>query len=255
MFESIILTIAAFITSTISAIIGMGGGIILLGIMAIIIPQGYMVIALHGIIQLISNTTRTFLFRRHLKKNIINEFIIGAFLGVVLSIGIIFYLINYFNVNTADQIDMEILKPIIGLFIIWNITFKKYFKNKVIKTENNSFVIVGFLSGLASIFVGATGPLIAPFFINKNFSKENIIANKAACQMITHISKIPIFIYFFNFNYFNKLDMLLPLIIAVFIGTNFGKKILKTIPEDLFMKIFKIALALIAIKLILNPII
>ena len=154
MFESIILTIAAFITSTISAIIGMGGGIILLGIMAIIIPQGYMVIALHGIIQLISNTTRTFLFRRHLKKNIINEFIIGAFLGVVLSIGIIFYLINYFNVNTADQIDMEILKPIIGLFIIWNITFKKYFKNKVIKTENNSFVIVGFLSGLASIFVG-----------------------------------------------------------------------------------------------------
>ena len=60
MLESIILTTAAFITSTISAIIGMGGGIILLGIMAIIIPQGYMVIALHGIIQLIINTTRTF---------------------------------------------------------------------------------------------------------------------------------------------------------------------------------------------------
>ena len=85
MLESIILTTAAFITSTISAIIGMGGGIILLGIMAIIIPQGYMVIALHGIIQLISNTTRTFLFRKHLKKNIINEFIAGAFLGIALS--------------------------------------------------------------------------------------------------------------------------------------------------------------------------
>ena len=253
MFESIILTIAAFITSTISAIIGMGGGIILLGIMAIIIPQGYMVIALHGIIQLISNTTRTFIFRKHLKKHIINEFIIGAFLGIILSIGIIFYLINYFNVITADQIDMEILKPLIGFFIIWNITLKKHFKNKVIKTENNSFIIVGFLSGLASIFIGATGPLIAPFFINKNFSKENIIANKAACQMITHISKIPIFIYFFNFNYLNKLEMLLPLIVAVFIGTNFGKKILKSIPEDLFMRIFKIALALIATRLILNP--
>ena len=146
MFEAIILTIASFITSTISAVIGMGGGIILLGIMAIIIPQGYMVIALHGIIQLISNTTRTFLFRKHLKKNIINEFIIGAFLGVFLSIGVIFLLINYFNVKTADQIDMEILKPLIGLFIIWNITLKKYFKNKIIKTENNSFIIVGFLT-------------------------------------------------------------------------------------------------------------
>ena len=56
--EIIILIIAAFITSSISAVLGMGGGIILLAIMAIIIPNGYMVIALHGIIQLISNSTR-----------------------------------------------------------------------------------------------------------------------------------------------------------------------------------------------------
>ena len=66
--ETIILIIAAFITSAISAVIGMGGGIILLGIMAILIPDGYMVIALHGIIQLFSNTTRTYLFKEHLKK-------------------------------------------------------------------------------------------------------------------------------------------------------------------------------------------
>ena len=55
--ETLILIISAFITSSISAVLGMGGGIILLGIMAIIIPEGYMVIALHGIIQLVSNTT------------------------------------------------------------------------------------------------------------------------------------------------------------------------------------------------------
>ena len=72
--EYIILIIAAFITSAISAVIGMGGGIILLGIMAIMIPEGYMVIALHGIIQLFSNTTRTYLFREHLKKDILNKF-------------------------------------------------------------------------------------------------------------------------------------------------------------------------------------
>ena len=52
MMESIVLIIAAFVTSSISAVLGMGGGIILLGIMAIIIPQGFMVIALHGIINI-----------------------------------------------------------------------------------------------------------------------------------------------------------------------------------------------------------
>ena len=66
--EIITLIIAAFITSSISAVLGMGGGIILLGIMAVIIPNGYMVIALHGIIQLISNSTRTYVFKDYLKN-------------------------------------------------------------------------------------------------------------------------------------------------------------------------------------------
>ena len=64
--ELMILIIAAFLTSSISAVLGMGGGIILLGIMAIIIPEGFMVIALHGVIQLVSNLTRTYVFRKYL---------------------------------------------------------------------------------------------------------------------------------------------------------------------------------------------
>ena len=70
--EQIILIIAALITSSISAVIGMGGGVVLLGIMAILIPEGYMVVALHGIIQMFSNGTRTFIFRRHLKRKLIS---------------------------------------------------------------------------------------------------------------------------------------------------------------------------------------
>ena len=72
--ELTILIIAAFITSSISAVLGMGGGIILLGIMAILIPEGYMVIALHGLIQLVSNTTRTYVFKKYLKKDLVKEF-------------------------------------------------------------------------------------------------------------------------------------------------------------------------------------
>ena len=83
--ELIILIISAFITSSISAVIGMGGGIILLGIMAILIPEGYLVIALHGMIQLVSNSTRTYVYREHIKKNLIKEFSVGAFIGLIAS--------------------------------------------------------------------------------------------------------------------------------------------------------------------------
>ena len=131
--ESIILILASFITSSISAVLGMGGGIILLGIMAIIIPEGYMVIALHGIIQLASNTTRTFVFRKFIKKNLVKEFVIGAFIGVMISILIIILIIQIFEKQSANQIQAEFLKPLIGAFIIWYLFLKKSKKEKQIQ--------------------------------------------------------------------------------------------------------------------------
>ena len=225
----------------------MGGGIILLGIMAIIIPDGYIVIALHGIIQLISNVTRTYAFRNDIKNKLIKEFSIGSLIGSILSALIIILLIKFYNVNSADEIKIDFLKPIIGLFIIWHLFFKKQKKQK-----SKSFVKVGSISGIASIFIGATGPLIAPYFLNSNLTKKNIIANKAACQAITHITKIPLFIFFFNLNYINEYKILFPLIIAVYLGTYFGKNLLNNISEEIFLKLFKTILFIIAIKLILS---
>ena len=164
--ELIILIIVSFITSSISAVLGMGGGIILLGIMAIIIPEGYLVIALHGIIQLVSNATRTYVFREHIKVNIIKQFSIGGLIGVTISTLIIILLINLFQVQSANEIKIDFLKPLIGLFIIWYLFLKGSKKKQI----TNSFFLVGGLSGLSSIFIGATGPLIAPFFLNQNLS-------------------------------------------------------------------------------------
>lgn len=53
-------------------------------------------------------------------------------------------------------------------------------------------------------------------------------------------------------NYYQEYKILFPLIITVFIGTNFGKKILDTIPEKIFKTLFKAALFLIAIRLIFS---
>ena len=68
MTENLFLVIAAFFTSFLSAIIGMGGGITLLGIMAITMPDGFLVVAYHGIIQFLSNFTRTYVFRNDVEK-------------------------------------------------------------------------------------------------------------------------------------------------------------------------------------------
>ena len=71
--------------------IGMGGGIVLLGLMAILMPQGYLVIALHGMIQLIGNGTRAFVFKGAIKKNIIFNYFYGSLIGLSLSGMIVFF--------------------------------------------------------------------------------------------------------------------------------------------------------------------
>ena len=55
--------------------------------------------------------------------------------------------------------------------------------------------------------------------------------------------------------YFSELKIILPLTIAVFIGTNIGKKILNHISEFFFRILFKISLTAIAFKLIINQLI
>jgi len=82
----------------------MGGGIILLGVMALIIPEGYVVVALHGIVQVISNLTRSFVFRHHIRKDIISQYLPGVVLGLSLSSLIIFTLISFFQVESAKEI-------------------------------------------------------------------------------------------------------------------------------------------------------
>ena len=229
----------------------MGGGIILLGIMAIMIPEGYAVVALHGIIQLVSNFTRSFVFRQHIKKDVIRQYLPGAIMGLSLSALIIFILITLFQVDSAKEIKIDFLKPLIGIFILWFL----FGRRPQPKDDHPNFFGVGLVSGLTTVFIGATGPLIAPFFLRGKLTKETIIANKAICQAMSHAGKIPLFIFFFQFDYLAEVEVLFPLIIAVFIGTNLGKQILAFIPEKVFQLLFRGALTVIAIKLIFTAII
>ena len=248
MVETIILIIAAFTTSIISAIIGMGGGVTLLGIMAIVIPEGYMVVALHGIIQLVSNITRTTIYREHVYQPILKKFFIGIVPGLLCAVLIIIGLINYFNLNSASELKIDFLKPLIGIYIIWFLYLKK--KRRI--QSDKIFLLIGSLSGLVTVFIGAAGPLIAPFFIDRDVTKENIVATKAACQAIGHLGKMPIFIYFFGVNYLHHWSVLLPLVLAVYFGTKIGKKSLGLLSEQFFKKLFRLVLTIIAIRLIVE---
>jgi uncharacterized membrane protein YfcA len=229
-----ILIISALVTSIISGMTGMGGGTILLAIIASLIDFSY-VVPLHGTVQLVSNSTRLILFFKNIKWNIILFFSIGIIPGA------------FIGIHVFKLLDKNTVKLLMGIFILAITYFPKSKKER--KSSFALFLPVGLVSGLIGIFFGAIGPFIAPFFIRKDVIKEELIATKAACQSISHILKIILFGYI-GINVLEYWNILLFLCIAVIIGTMLGKKFLNKISDKVFKKIFKIMLTVIALRII-----
>ena len=82
-----VITLAAFFTSMVTAMVGAGGGTALLLVMLYVMPASQ-VVPVHGGIQLVSNLTRVVLFWRHMHWPAILRFVIpmpaGVWLGLQL---------------------------------------------------------------------------------------------------------------------------------------------------------------------------
>ena len=112
-----------------------------------------------------------------------------------------------------------------------------------------AFSILGLFSGFLGLLVGATGPLLAPFFLRDDLQRQNIVATKAACQIVTHIVKVPIFLAL-GFPYLDHWQLIVGLCLAAVVGTKLGVMTLGKISEKHFRVLYKIALGVAAIRII-----
>ena len=232
----IILTVAACFTAIISATIGMAGGIVLLSIMTFFITDHLTLITIHAITQLTSNTTRSFKLKKHIFMPIIIPSLIGLPIGTFISV----------------QIIQSIENKEVFFFFIAAIIFYTLFKPKklpALKIPYWGFGILAVVVGIFNLLIGATGPLMAPFYLRDDLTKEQIVATKALNQAFGHLLKIPAIIYL-GFDYFQAetITLITCMIGAVILGTHYGVKFLKKINEKLFRIIFKSALFLAACR-------
>lgn len=236
----VILVVACFVTATISGILGMAGGVTLLGVMTALLPAP-VVVPLHGIVQLASNWTRTWAFRKHVRWPIFFAFMLPAVLGVAIA------------ANIWADLELTWFKAWIGAFILAFLVWRKY-KPKLRHPPLWSYAVLGFAAGLLAIFVGATGPFLAPFFLRDDFDNEEVIATKAVCQTWLHLLKIPAFLAL-SFDYSPYLAVLAALVAAVIGGTYFGKHLLSRISKERFVFWFQLVLAALAVYLIVSTLV
>jgi len=231
-----------FLTAMLSAIVGMAGGITLLGVMLLFLDP-LQVIPLHGVIQLASNASRTYVQRAHIRWDILARYAIP-----LLPLGFV-------GLYIAQQLPPVGTKAMIGTFVLlatWAPKLLLLGRHPEESDPNRRFFLLGAVVGVINMAVGATGPLIAPFFLNLGLSRFALIGTKAACQAAGHLAKIAVF-GLAGFAFADYLPLLALMTAAVIAGTWAGSRILDRVDEVLFVRLYKGVLTVVALRLIVVP--
>jgi uncharacterized membrane protein YfcA len=236
-----ILAGAALATSMLSAIVGMAGGIILLSVMLLFL-EPLVAIPLHGVIQLVSNGSRTLIQRAHVRWRII-----GFYCVLLLPMSVV-------GLHIARSFSPSSARLLIGVFVLvatWAPALLLLGAHPERSEPRRRFLLLGGVVGAVNMTVGATGPLIAPFFLNLGLSRQGIIGTKAASQTLGHLVKIAVF-GFAGFAYPEYALVLALLCVMVIAGTWLGSRLLEYVNELWFTRLFKTALTLVALRLIIR---
>jgi uncharacterized membrane protein YfcA len=113
------------------------------------------------------------------------------------------------------------------------------------------FTLLGLVAGTAALTVGAIGPLIAPIFARHDYVKERLIATKATCQMLTHILKIPFFIFVRELSVEDLGLLTLVMVCMVIPGTLLGRRVVRHVTPDHFRFLYTVALTLAGAKVLI----
>ena len=217
----------------------MAGGITLLSVMLLFLDP-LVAIPVHGVVQLVSNGSRTYIQRRHVEWWIFFRYAVP-----LIPMGFV-------GVEIAQALPPAGLKVAIGVFVLlatWARGSLLAGTHPEKASPTRRFLVLGTVVGALNTTIGATGPLIAPFFLNLGLSRHGVIGTKAACQTAGHMVKIGVYgVAGFAFTPFVVPLVLLSAITVV--GTWIGSRILGHVNEVWFVRLYKGVLTVIALRLV-----
>lgn len=238
LFDVFILILCCFLGAAISTSVGSGGGLLVIGGMSMILPPTTL-LSIHAITQSGSGLLRSFIFRKSFFRKFFVLFMLGTFLGYILSI--------YFLISLPDYIMKLILGVgIIVLNLLPNIKFKK--------VSDISIILFGASTGFLTMFVGVMGPLIAIFLAAITSERHLIVGTLAWCVSFQNLGKAIIF-GGLGFDYFPWILLIIILIFFSYLGTLVGKKVLDKFNDGLFEKVLKAVILILGSKLIYDALI
>lgn len=221
--------LGAFIT----AAFGLGGGVLLLGVMAAFLPVTA-VIPVHGVVQLGANGWRLLLLRRAVRWPVLAAFAAGGVLGAAAGSRVLVRL-------PAAWIELAL-----GLFILWAC----WGPRPVLRRGSLARIgLGGAVTSVLTLFVGATGPFVSAFLRALHLDRRAHVGTFSACMTLQHGLKLVVF-GLAGFAFGPWLPWLAATLACVFVGTWLGRGVLERLDERRFRLILGIILTLLALRLV-----
>lgn len=230
-----ILFLSSLITSIISGVLGFGGGLLLLPILSLYLPPS-IIIPIHGLTQLTSNSSRVIFSFKNVHWKLLPRFLIGSLIGVFV-----------FGFLIAS-IPVTYIPLAIGSYILlnmWSIRFSTLLR----RYEN--YYLIGFVQTGLGLLVGATGPLSLSILTKELDNKDEVIATSAIFMSISHLVKVPVFMLL-GFSLIAHIHIILYMVLGSIIGSFIGVRLRKKTNNDSWFSIIKILLTLLALKMIIG---
>ncbi|WP_410472191.1 sulfite exporter TauE/SafE family protein [Faucicola mancuniensis] len=235
MINDILLALANLLTSALTAITGVGGGMILIGLMPFFMPAAA-VVPVHGVTQFVSNASRAWFGRKDVALEHFWSFLFGSIGGLVV-FGI---LIRF--------VQLELVPLFIGIYILL-ITWSDKFNQLIRKFEK--FWLVGFIQTGLGVFVGTPGPLNIAV-LNKHYDDNHVVVSTGALMMaVVHFAKLIVYVSV-GFAFADYWQLLVMMIVMATLGSWVGTKLRHKIKMSWLKTILPYILTLLAIKLIIG---
>lgn len=233
--SDVLLSLVNFLTSTMTAITGLGGGMILIGVMPLFLPA-FAVVPVHGATQLASNASRAWFGRQHLQFDDVLPYLVGALLGAG-----VFGAAVYF-------VRLDIIPLLIGVYILLTQWSKAF--NRLLKSVEN-FYVVGFIQVGISLFVGSPGPLHMPLLLKKYPDTHVAVTTASLVMTIMHGLKIAVYVLT-GFAFLDYWQVIIMMIVSAVIGSWVGVKLRHRFSMHWLKRALPWLLSVIALKLIIT---
>lgn len=231
--ETLLMMLAASSGASITTVAGAGGGLLVLIALAQWLPPAALV-PVHGMVQLGANLGRLGMTWDSVRWPVVLAFLPGALLGAWLASRIL--------ITLPDALWLGLIGGFV-LILAW----LPHVPGAVVGLPG--VVIFAALSTFLSLFVGATGPLVAAFIRQMGEKRFATVATFAACMSIQHAPKAIAF-GALGFVMRDWLGLIVLLMACTVVGNFIGVRLLKKLANKRFQLLLKVVLSLLAARLL-----